>query len=72
MSKEFRLVYNDTRPMRLMELFFYNAGNINVTYGKEIRVSEIEYNYLITLKNGNKPIFIDKKFIKSKAEKEVI
>jgi hypothetical protein len=72
MSKEFRLIYNDTRPMRLMELFFYNAGNIDISYGKEIRVSETEYNYLITLKNGSNPIFIDKKLIKIKTEKEVI
>jgi hypothetical protein len=45
-----------------MEMFHYNCGIVRLSsQGQEVRVSARERNYLLKLKNGLDPIFVEKK-----------
>lgn len=61
MEKSHTLVYQEDRPIVLMEMKMYRGGMVHLAKkGQEFMVSEKEKNYLLKLKNGTEPIFVEK------------
>ena len=49
------LIYQGDKPMRVMELYHYRAGNVSLKKkGDKLIVSDAEKNYLLKLSSGNK------------------
>jgi hypothetical protein len=61
MEKSFTLVYQEDRPIVLMEMKMYRCGMVHLAKkGQEFNVSERERNYLLKLKNGTENIYKEK------------
>jgi hypothetical protein len=61
MNDKFTLIYQDSKPIVLMEMKHYQCGMVRLSSpGQEVTVSERERRSLLKMLNGKRPIFIEK------------
>jgi hypothetical protein len=62
MDNRFVLIYQESTPISLMEMKYYQCGIVRLSSpGQEVVVSGREKSFLLSqMKNGTRPIFIEK------------